>query len=106
MKINVIILIFAISLAISSSAEAKRYWPSDILLTWTLGLNNGVAYISSPQFAPHCSYTRGQINMDGTEFNKAQYAYAMAAKAKGKKLQYVVDDTQTTCIITGLQEVD
>jgi hypothetical protein len=44
--------------------------------------------------------------MDGTEFNKAQYAYAMSAKARGKNLTYVVDDTQSTCIIYGLQELD
>lgn len=44
--------------------------------------------------------------MDGTEFNKAQYAYAMSAKARQKDLKYVVDDTQTTCIITGLEEVN
>jgi hypothetical protein len=44
--------------------------------------------------------------MDGTEFNKAQYAYAMSAKARGKSLSYVVDDTQSTCIITGLSESD
>ncbi len=69
-------------------------------------LNNGVAYISSPQFAEHCSYSRGQINMDGTEFNKAQYAYALSAKAKDKKLKYVVDSEHTTCVISGLREVD
>lgn len=92
-------------LIVSSSAYAKGYWPP-ALTSWTLMLNNGVAYITSPEFASHCSYSRGQINMDGTEFNKAQYAYAMATKAKGKRLSYVVDDTQTTCIITGLQELD
>lgn len=96
----VILLVF-----ISPSLSAKRYWPSE-LIDWSLYLNNGVAYISSPQFAKHCSYSRGQINMDGTEFNKAQYAYALAAKAKEKKLKYVVDNEHTTCVITGLQEVD
>ena len=44
--------------------------------------------------------------MDGTEFNKAQYAYAMSAKARGKRLAYVVDSDQTTCIITGLIEAE
>jgi len=88
------------------TAMAKRYWPQTTLTQWSLSLNNGVAYITSPQFAEHCSYTRGQISMDGTEFNKALYAYAMSAKAKEKSLRYVVDDTQTSCVITGLQEVD
>ncbi|MCP4985225.1 MAG: hypothetical protein GY928_03880 [Colwellia sp.] len=104
-KLSIIITISLSVAAFTNSAFATRYWPP-VLTDWSLSLNNGVAYISSPQFAEHCSYDRGQINMDGTEFNKAQYAYAMSAKAKGKKLQYVVDDTQTTCIITGLQEVD
>ncbi|QDO85856.1 hypothetical protein FM037_24595 [Shewanella psychropiezotolerans] len=88
------------------SVEAKRYWPSQTLTNWTLSLNNGVAYISSSQFADHCNYSRGQINMSGTEFNRALYAYALSAKAKGKSLRYVIDNTQTTCIITGLQEVN
>ena len=44
--------------------------------------------------------------MDGTEFNKAQYAYAMSAKARGKKINYVVNSDDTTCVITGLIEVD
>jgi len=92
-------------LALSSNSVAKRYWPST-LTSWTLSLNNGVAYISSPQFPKHCIHSRGQINMDGTEFNKSQYAYAMSAKARGKNLKYVVDDTQTVCIITGLSEAD
>jgi len=93
------------ALLASSPVFAKRYWPAE-LVEWDLALNNGVAYITSPQFASHCQYSRGQINMDGTEFNKAQYAYAMQAKVRGKKIRYVVDDTQTVCIITGLAEQD
>ncbi|WP_044735194.1 hypothetical protein [Shewanella algae] len=85
---------------------AKRYWPPQTLEVWNLTLNNQVAYISSPQFAGHCSYLRGQINMDGTEFNRALYAYALSAKAKGKKLRYVIDNEQVNCVITGLEEVD
>ncbi|MCW8825584.1 MAG: hypothetical protein OQK78_04075 [Gammaproteobacteria bacterium] len=88
-----------------STASAVTYWPPT-LTDWSLSLNNGVAYITSSQFASHCSHNRGQIKMDGTEFNKAQYAYAMSAKARGKKMAYVVDDVQTTCVIYGLQEVD
>lgn len=106
MKIYQLIQIFlGIILLASSNAYAKRYWPP-ALTDWSLSLNNGVAYITSPQFASHCSYTRGQINMDGTAFNRSQYAYAMSAKARGKNLLYVVDNTQTTCIITGLNEID
>ena len=104
-KVNVFIIFGLISLY-ATSAFAGRYWPADTLVTWELYLNNGVAYISSPKFASHCNHDRGQINMDGTEFNKAQYAYAMSAKARGKNLRYVVDSTQSTCIISGLQEQD
>ncbi len=104
-----VLCVMSLGVVVSTIAElshARRCWPSTVLTELTLSLNNGVAYITSPQFADHCSYSRGQINMDGTEFNKAQYAYAMSAKARGKNIQYVVDDTQTTCIITGLYEVD
>ena len=104
-KINVFFIFGLISLY-ATSAFAGRYWPTDTLVMWELQLNNGVAYISSPQFVSHCNYERGQINMDGTEFNKAQYAYAMSAKARGKKLKYVVNSADTTCVITGLIEVD
>ena len=89
----------------SMPALAARYWPATTLSDWSLSLNNGVAYIDSPQMAPHCSYSRAQINMSGTEFDKALYAYALSAKAKGKSLRYVVDSSHTTCIISGLSEV-
>ncbi len=103
---NISFLAVLLLLTLPLTTEAKRYWPSQTLTSWSLFLNNGVAYISSPQFPDHCSYSRGQINMSGTEFDKAQYAYALSAKAKGKNLRYVIDDTHTTCIITGLQEVN
>mgnify|MGYP001217723193 FL=1 len=44
--------------------------------------------------------------MNGTEFNKAMYAYALSAKARNKKLRYVIDRAHTNCVISGLQEVD
>jgi hypothetical protein len=103
---NLTILILIVLFFSHSNVFAKRYWPSQSLSNWTLSLNNGTAYVTSPEFATHCDYSRGQINMDGTEFNKAQYAYALSAKARNKKLKYVVDDTQSVCIITGLQEVE
>jgi len=68
-------------------------------------LNNGVVYISSPQFASHCAYSRGQIHVSDNSFNRALYAYALSAKARGKALRYVVDDAATTCVIDALQEV-
>ena len=104
-KINALLAFGVITLS-SSSAWAGRYWQADAMEAWELQLNNGVAYIVSPQFASHCNYNRGQIDMDGTEFNKAQYAYAMSAKARGKKINYVVNSDDTTCVITGLIEVD
>ncbi|KPZ73129.1 hypothetical protein AN944_00277 [Shewanella sp. P1-14-1] len=101
-----IILLCLTLLVLPNAAISKRYWPSTTLTDWSLSLNNGVAYISSPQFPEHCSYSRGQINMSGTEFDRAQYAYALAAKAKGKSLRYVIDDTHSTCVISGLSEVN
>ncbi|MEX0335630.1 MULTISPECIES: hypothetical protein [Vibrio] len=94
----------SLTLLSNSPAYAQRYWPAELLSNWNLYLNNSVAYIQSPEFAKHCQYSRGQINMDGTEFNKALYSYALSAKARGKKLRYVVDDQHTTCVITGLEE--
>lgn len=104
MKSKHIILFFLILLS-SNTTLAKRYWPTETLTEWNLYLNNNVAYISSPQFAEHCSYSRGQINLDGTEFNKAQYSYALSAKSRGKSLRYVIDSEHSNCIITGLSEV-
>ncbi|MCH2041053.1 MAG: hypothetical protein MK185_10510 [Saccharospirillaceae bacterium] len=100
------IMFLSVSLSLTVTANAGRYWPEATLTSWELYLNNGVAYILSSQFADHCSYDRGQINMDGTEYNKSLYAYAMSAKARGKNLRYVVDSTQKTCIISALQEQD
>lgn len=103
---NTQILLLIIIGILPFCTHAKRYWPEKTLTKWSLYMNNGVAYIRSDEFASHCSYSRGQINMDGTEFNRAQYSYALSAKARNKKLRYVVDSDQTVCIITGLQEVD
>ncbi|MEC4729039.1 hypothetical protein HWQ46_26355 [Shewanella sp. D64] len=100
------LLLAIVCLVFTNNTDAKRNWPSQALTSWSLSLNNGVAYISSSQFPEHCRYSRGQINMSGTEFDKAQYAYALSAKARGKSLRYVIDNTQTTCIITGLSEVN
>ena len=101
-----ILLLATLLILCSASADASRYWPSVALTEWTLSLNNGVAYITSPQMAPHCSYSRAQINMSGTEFDKALYAFALSAKARGKALSYVVDSEQTVCVISGLSEHD
>ena len=101
-----LIFIFTIlNFCFSHPVQAKRYWPSQTLTDWSLSLNNGVAYISSPQMPDHCNYSRAQINMSGTEFDKALYSYALSAKARGMALRYVVDDSQSTCIISGLAEV-
>lgn len=104
-KIGIYSLVILLA-SFSGTVSAKRYWPSKALTNWDLHLNNGVAYIRSPDFASHCRYLRGQINMDGTEFNKSQYAYALAAYAQGKTIRYVVDDEQTICIVTGIDIID
>lgn len=103
MRFLLLLILYLISIC---SVEAKRYWPSQTLTVWSLSLNNGVAYISSSQFPEHCRYSRGQINMSGTEFDRALYAYALSAKARGKSLRYVIDNAHSTCVISGLSEVD
>ncbi len=108
MKTNKISIVIAtiVCLTIPTLASAARYWPKETLTEWSLTLNNGVAYINSPQMASHCSHSRAQINMSGTEFDKALYAFALSAKARDKALRYVVDNEQTTCVISGLGEAD
>ncbi|PKF76462.1 hypothetical protein CW749_26895 [Vibrio sp. vnigr-6D03] len=101
-KLFIVGVIFTVLFA--AGANAKRYWPTQKLTNWELYLNNGVAYVASPQFAAHCSYDRGQINMSGTEYDKALYSYALSAKARGKKLSYVVDNTHSNCVISALRE--
>jgi len=85
-------------------ASAGRYWPTTPLTDWEISLNNGTVYITSPQMASHCTYTRGQINVGDSAYNRALYAYALSAKARGKGLKYVVDDAATVCVIDALQE--
>jgi len=91
-------------LIVTPFVNAERYWPAE-LISWQLSLNNNKAYITSKQFPKHCTYSRAQINMDGTEFNKAMFAYVLSAKARDKKLRYVIDRNHSTCVISGLQEV-
>ena len=103
-KLFIVGVIFTVLFA--AGANAKRDWATQKLTNWDLYLNNGVAYISSPQFAAHCSYKRGHINISGAEYDKALYSYALSAKARGKKLSYVVDSTHTDCVISALLEHD
>ena len=104
----VILLNFSIVISIfsSHSTYAARYWPSQTLTEWTLSLNNGVAYITSNQMPDHCEHSRAQIDMSGTEFDRALYAYTLSAKARGKSLRYVVDSDHTNCVISALDERD
>jgi hypothetical protein len=103
-----LLIICLVTICTISTANAARKWGSTPLTDWELYLNNGVAYILSSELPEHCSYDRAQINMSATEFDKAQYAYAMSAKARNKKIRYVVDfdSSITLCVITGLKEAD
>jgi hypothetical protein len=56
---NKIKLLLTLSLVMSNLSFAETYWPPQKLTSWSLMLNNGVAYITSPQFAAHCSHSRG-----------------------------------------------
>lgn len=104
MKAHIGIVIGAIAAMTSLSASATRYWPTAALTEWDMYLNNGVVYITSPQFAGHCAYSRGQIDVNPNPYDRALYAYALSAKARGKALRYVIDDGATTCVIDALQE--
>lgn len=95
-----------ISVFSSHSTFAARYWPSQTLTEWTLSLNNGVAYITSNQIPDHCEHSRAQIDMGGTDFDRALYAYALSAKARDKSLRYVIDSDHTDCVISALDERD
>lgn len=90
---------------ISLQVNAKRYWTT-VLTDWKFSLNNGVAYITSPQIPSHCNYSRAQINMSGTEFDKSLYAFVLAASQSKKKIRIVIDDTQTSCVASGSDIVD
>jgi hypothetical protein len=98
--------IFVLSVAFVQSVNAERYWPGKPLDDWRLILNNGVAYVVSDQIPAHCTHSRAQINMSGKEFDKALYAYALSAKARRKSLRYVIDGDHTSCVISGLEEVE
>jgi hypothetical protein len=98
------LLLGACTAAACMSAFATRYWPATVLTDWQIQLNNGVVYIVSPQFASHCTYSRGQIDVTTSAYNRALYAYALSAKARGKAMRYVVDDAATTCVVDALQE--
>ena len=108
MKYRYLLTAILTCLCVINTANAARNWGQDALINWELYLNNGVAYIITSELPDHCSYNRAQIEMSGTEFDKAQYAYALSAKARNKKLKYVVDfdPTITLCVITGLREAD
>lgn len=104
LRLNYLLLGIAMVLfGVSSAAMAERYWPAT-LTEWSISLNNGVVYISSSQFAEHCAYRRGQINVNDGAYARALYAYALSAKARGKNLRYVVERASSECVIDAMQE--
>jgi hypothetical protein len=105
MRRNLLWPLVAVACLIAQQAAATLYWPSTTLTQWDMFVNNGVVYIQSPQFASHCTYSRGEIQVGNGPYERAMYAYALSAKARNKSLNYVVDDAATICVIKGLMEV-
>lgn len=70
----------------------------------TLTLNNGVAYITFSEIPSHCVHSRALIDMSGTGFDRALYAYVLSAKARGKSLRYVINSDHADRVISGLAE--
>lgn len=87
-----------------SAATAERYRPARVT-DWSMYLNNAVVYIASPQFATHCANARGEFDMNDSAYNRALYAYALPAQARGKGLAYVVDSNASACVIDALREI-
>jgi len=79
---------------VSLSTHAQRFWTQD-LGEWHLSLNNGVAYINSPNFPDECKYDRAQINFSNDEYVKALWSYVLAASKTKEKLKVVLDHDQS-----------
>lgn len=100
---NMKYVIFIIIICGSPLAFSKAYW-AGVLNDWSLYLDNNVVYVQSDSMASHCSYNRAQIDVAQGDYQRALYSYALSAKARGKKLSYVVDSDASTCVIFGLSE--
>ncbi len=98
----------------SVSSFAGRFWTGD-LGSWTLYLNNNVAYVTSTAFPDECTYNRAQINFPSEPFDaydeymKGIFAYILAASKTGESLKVVLDHDQgssadtVTCVILSAQ---
>jgi hypothetical protein len=102
MKISNSYPIAILAVILCQQAHSARIF-SDTLTSWTLSLNNGVAYITSPQLPANCSPLRVQINMSGAEYDKALFSFALDAKNRRANIRVVVDDTQAECVVFGIQ---
>lgn len=85
------------------AAFAGRY-QTPALTSWSMYMNNGVVYISSSQMPSHCTYSRAQINMSGTEFDRTQIAMALAAYKSKSNIAVFIDSDHTVCVMSGIYD--
>ena len=90
------------TMVLNQSVHADAVF-SDVLSSWTLTLNNGVAYVTSPQLPANCFPLRARINMSGSEYDKALFAFVLDANSRGVAIRVVVDDSQSDCVVMGVQ---
>ncbi|MFK8016113.1 MAG: hypothetical protein AB8G17_11825 [Gammaproteobacteria bacterium] len=88
-------------LGISASVSAAQIWSQTLELR--LVMREGAAWVSSPQLPANCSPLRAEIAMTGTEYDRALFDYALAMLEQNRRIQVLVDDAVSECVVLGLR---
>lgn len=105
MMLGRVFLLFLFFLPLSG--YAKSYWTQP-LADWSLYLDNGVVYVTANNMPSHCTYSRAQIDTStqvySLTYQRDIYAYILAAYTAKKPLTIVVNDQDSICKITGVND--
>lgn len=98
--------IFGFALLCCVAHAHATYYTSTPNNDYTISTDNGVVYISHPQFVSPCTYGRVEIRDSApysAEYAKRMTAAIFLAKALGKNVAFVWDDsTAPTCLLSSV----
>jgi hypothetical protein len=99
-------LLLYIGLSTCSATANATYHTTDANNVYTIALDNGVVYISHPQFVAPCLYGRVEIRSAtpySADYTKRLIAAIFMAKASGKDVALTWDDAPApTCLLNSV----
>lgn len=99
-------VIFGFTLLFWGACTYATYYTTTPNNDYTISTDNGVVYISHPQFVAPCTFGRVEIRDStpySTEYARRMAAVIFMAKALGKNVAFVWSDaTAPTCLLSAV----